>query len=314
MRNTRSGVSLRITTNRSREQVSRYKLISVIYLAFIMSNPYLLSPNYPNQPSLSSRALCRTTKSMIPPSAGQFGLIYKGSIHSSQKLIIFYPKFFKKTRFLLQATLPAAIRGRGRIRVEFVAHCRNSALFESNPSILFSFGTRSGVTSSVTIKATAPTGGVEPQSNSARTAVNRVKKSFFLAEDPVPHGVSAFYSVSVCEGIRSSQKLIFFYSKLRMKMVEGGFDPDSFRVCASGEASTRRPRPRRRYDRRCRCSSCSSTYVMTEGRRCRCFSRSMQRCSSHSPKQAGSHIPCRLPPAVDGSESHRRLSGKASLR
>ena len=127
-----------------------------------MSNPYLLSPNYPNQPSLSSRALCRTTKSMIPPSAGQFGLIYKGSIHSSQKLIIFYPKFFKKTRFLLQATLPAAIRGRGRIRVEFVAHCRNSALFESNPSILFSFGTRSGVTSSVTIKATAPAGGVEP--------------------------------------------------------------------------------------------------------------------------------------------------------
>jgi hypothetical protein len=33
--------------------------------------------------------------------------------------------------------------------------------------------------------------------------------------------------------IRSSQKLIFFYSKLMMKMVEGGFDPDSFRLCAA---------------------------------------------------------------------------------
>ena len=91
----------------------RYKLISVIYLAFIMSNPYLLSPNYPNQPSLSSRALRRTTKSMIPPSAGQFGLIYKGSIRSSQKLIIFYPKLFRKIVLSEPLDSPSHL-GRGR--------------------------------------------------------------------------------------------------------------------------------------------------------------------------------------------------------
>jgi hypothetical protein len=137
--------------------------------------------------------------------------------------------------------------------------------------------------------ANAPAGGVEPQSNPARTAVNRAKKSFFLAEhseaypvdpgrvaeDQVLHDY-AFNSVWAWEGIRSrrhqvsfskmpsallgaardsirsSQKSNIFYSKLMIKIVEGGFDLDSFRLYAalslrlSGEAATRRPLPRRR--------------------------------------------------------------------
>jgi hypothetical protein len=160
-------------------------------------------------------------------------------IRTSQKLIFFYSKVFGKTRLLPVATTSA--------------------------------------------------GGVEPQSNWLRTAVNWVKKSSFLAkhpgrvaEDPVPHGVSAFYSVSAWEGIRSSQKLIFFYSKLQSTAYqsaeqeiliqrssiwgnmdltdkqdslpfregdrrdgglgpEGGFDPDSFRVCTTVNKAKMRP-------------------------------------------------------------------------
>ena len=49
-------------------------------------------------------------------------------IRSSTDLNIFSSKLFKKTWFLIPAILPKRIRGRGRVRVELVAHSRKSAL------------------------------------------------------------------------------------------------------------------------------------------------------------------------------------------
>jgi hypothetical protein len=95
----------------------------------MISYPYLLSLNYLNQPSLSLYELPDTTESNVQGMARQFGLFNKISIRSSQKSTIFYSKFFMKPLFLLQAALPVAIRGRGRVRVEFVEQCRKSALW-----------------------------------------------------------------------------------------------------------------------------------------------------------------------------------------
>jgi hypothetical protein len=80
-----------------------------------MSSPSLFLLNYTNQPPVSLCDLRRPMGPKVRRVARRSGLFYKGSIRSSQKLIIFYSKFFRKTWFVHRAALFAPICRRGEL-------------------------------------------------------------------------------------------------------------------------------------------------------------------------------------------------------